>query len=289
MSGRTAAFLEEMGIGPLWTLRASAGAAPGVPAEEVEVQAEAAAPAAKPYRPEPSPALPPPPVYQPGHEPRAPMNHPPAPGSAWVDEDAPAAVTDEEIAVMDWAQLRAAIASCTRCGLCAGGQKPVYGSGAQQAEWLIAAGATTAADEKEGQPIAADAGKLLVNMLAAVGLSRDSNAWVTNLIKCRPTSANGGDRAPTEAEARACRPYLEREVALTGAGMVLTMGQIAANGLLGKPLAEPLSASRGTAHALGEVPLVATLHPGELLRRGADKALAWADLCLAKAHDGRTG
>ena len=217
------------------------------------------------------------------------MNHPPAPGSAWVDDSAPAAVTDEEIAVMDWAQLRAVIASCTRCGLCAGGRKPVYGSGAQQAQWVIAAGASTAADEKEGQPIAADAGKLLVNMLAAVGLSRDTNAYVTNLVKCRPTTANGGDRAPTEAEASACRPYLEREVALTGAGMVLTMGQIAANGLLGKPLAEPLSASRGAVHALGETPLVSTLHPGELLRRGADKALAWADLCLAKAHDGPTG
>ena len=283
MSGRTAAFLEEMGIGPLWTLREAVEAA----APEVQEQVEEAAPAVKPYRPEPSPALPPPPVYQAGHEPRAPMNHPQPPGSAWADADAPAAVTDQEIALMDWTQLRAAIASCTRCGLCAGGRKPVYGSGAQQAQWLVAAGATTAADEKEGQPIAADAGKLLVNMLAAVGLARDTNAYVTNLIKCRPTTANGGDRAPTEAEASACRPYLEREVALTGAAMVLTMGQIAANGLLGKPLAEPLSASRGAVHALGDVPLVATLHPGELLRRGADKALAWADLCLAKARDGR--
>jgi DNA polymerase len=282
MSGRTAAFLEEMGIGPLWTLRECAEAAP-------EVQAEEAAPAPKPYRPEPSPALPPPPVYQAGHEPRAPMNHPPAPGSAWVDDAAAAAVTDEEIAAMDWAQLRAAIASCTRCGLCAGGRKAVYGSGSQQAEWVIAAGASTVADEKEGQPIAGEAGKLLVNMLAAVSLSSDSNAYITNLVKCRPTTANGGDRAPLDAEARACRPYLEREVALTGAGMVLTMGQIAANGLLDKPLAEPLSASRGAVHALGEVALVATLHPGELLRRGADKALAWADLCLAKAHDGRPG
>ena len=285
MSRRTAAFLDEMGIGPLWTLREAAEAA----APEVPQQVEQAAPAAKPYRPAPSPALPPPPVYQAGHEPRAPMNHPQPPGSAWADADAPAAVTDEEIAVMDWMQLRAAIASCTRCGLCAGARRPVYGSAVQQAQWLVAAGATTAADEKEGQPIAADAGKLLVNMLAAVGLSRDTNAYVTNLIKCRPTTASGGDRAPTMEEASACRPYLEREVALTGAGMVLTMGQIAANGLLGKPLAEPLSASRGTVHALGEVPLVATLHPGELLRRGADKALAWADLCLAKAQDGRTG
>ena len=286
MSNRSAAFLEEMGIGPLWTLRGGAGAPPVQPQA---ADAVPAAPAAKPYRPEPSPALPPPPVYQAGHEPRAPMNHPQPPGSAWADPDVAPAATDDEIAAMDWAQLRAAIASCTRCGLCASGSKPVYGSGARQAQWVVAAGATTAADEKEGQPVAGEAGKLLANMLAAVELSRETGAWVTNLVKCRPTSANGGDRAPTSDEARACRPYLEREVALTGAGIVLTVGQIAANGLLDKPLAEPLSGSRGTVHALGEVPLVATLHPGELLRRGADKALAWADLCLAKARDGRTG
>jgi DNA polymerase len=111
--------------------------------------------------------------------------------------------------------------------------------------------------------------------------------YVTNLVKCRPVSAKGGDRAPTAEEAAACRPYLERELALTGAGTVLTLGQIAANGLLGKPLSEPLAAARGTVHELRGVPLVATLHPGELLRRGSDKTLAWADLCRARlAHAG---
>ncbi|MEG0042721.1 MAG: hypothetical protein RR763_13660, partial [Massilia sp.] len=76
---------------------------------------------------------------------------------------------------------------------------------------------------------------------------------------------------------------LERELALTGATTVLTMGQVAANGLLGRALNEPLAGVRGQVHALGEVPLVATLHPGELLLRGADKALAWADLCRARS------
>ncbi|MGZ8290617.1 MAG: uracil-DNA glycosylase [Telluria sp.] len=303
--GRTAAFLEEMGIGPLWTLREAAAldavlmADAGVQAEAEVPQVQAAPVAAAPPAPvqaatavpapAPKPMLPPPPIYQAGHEPRAPMNHPQPAGSAWADTSAPAPATEEEIAAMDWAQLRAAIASCTRCGLCADGRKPVYGNGAREAQWMIAAGASTVADEKEGQPIAGDAGKLLVNMLAAVGVSRETNAWVTNLVKCRPTTASGGDRAPTADEARACRPYLERELALTGAGTVLTMGQIAANGLLGKPLAEPLAASRGQVHLLNGVPLVATLHPGELLRRGGDKALAWADLCLAKAQDERAG
>lgn len=301
LSSRDTAFLEEMGIGPFWRLRgqtqeqaepteaapapAPFDAVPAPAAAPVAVQAAAPAPA-------PVPMQPPPPVYQPGHEPRAPMApQAPAPAleSAWGEEPPPPPPTEEEIANMDWAQLRAAIASCTRCGLCAGGRRPVQGAGAQQAQWLVAAGASTASDEKERQPLSGEPGKLLVNMLAAVDLSRDTNAYVTNLIKCRPTTASGGDRAPTLDEAQACRPWLERELALTGAGMVLTMGQIAANALLGKPLQEPLAGSRGQVHALGEVPLVATLHPGELLRRGADKALAWADLCMARSHDGRSG
>ncbi|MBC7685606.1 MAG: uracil-DNA glycosylase [Bdellovibrionales bacterium] len=265
MSGidrRSAAFLQEMGITPLWTLR---GATPEPAVEETPVaQAPVQARAAPP-----APAA-------------------PAGDSAWGEDPPAPPATDEEIAQMDWVQLKAAIASCTRCALCQGGRKPVYGNGAQKAAWFVAAGASTGLDEKERKPVAGDAGKLLANMLAAVDCSRESNAYVTNLIKCRPASANGGDRAPTLEEATACRPYLDRELALTGAAMVLTLGQIAANALQGKPLQEPLAGSRGQVHDINGVKLVATLHPGELLRRGADKALAWADLCLAKSHDGRS-
>ena len=275
---RSAAFLNEMGIGPLWTLRGvAAPEADSVP--EVEPHAEpviAEVPVAPVVRTQ---GMPSPKPMPPVHE----------VDSAWGEEPPAPPATEEEIAVMDWSALKVAIANCTRCGLCKGGRKPVYGDGAREAVWLVAAGATMAADEKERVPVAGDAGKLLANMLGAVGLSRETNAYVTNLIKCRPTSANGADRAPTADEATACRPYLARELALTGAGMVLTLGQIAANALQDKPLQEPLAGARGHVHQAFGVPLVATLHPGELLRRGADKALAWADLCLAKEHDGRPG
>lgn len=299
MSGidsRSAAFLHEMGITPLWTPRG----------QELAPVAQEAAPVAAPVvAPVIAPVVAPAPVaYSEAHmvpATPAPVLAPyseahlvPAPAapsaeSAWGEDPPAPPATDEEISRMDWAQLKSAISNCTRCGLCKGGRKPVQGSGAQQAAWLVAAGASTAGDEKERQPLSGEPGKLLVNMLAAVDLSRETNVWVTNLIKCRPTSANGGDRAPTAEEAAACRPYLERELALCGAGMVLTLGQIAANALQNKPLAAPLAGSRGQVHQINGVKLVATLHPGELLRRGADKALAWADLCLARAHDGRGG
>jgi len=307
---RDEVFLQEMGITPLWRLRrapqeeVSQEDAQAAPEDAVAALAEAPAPAAPPVPPEPPapPALARPPGFipPPPRDPawgEVPMTSAPPP-AAWAPPPPPAPVEEdtgpsvEEIARMDWDELRTAIATCKRCGGCKGGEggrKPVYGAGAREARWFVAAGATSSADEQSGQPLSGEAGKLLDNMLAAVDLSRQDNVYVTSLVKCRPASANGGDRAPTFDEAAACRPFLERELALSGASTVLTLGQIAANGLLGKPLQEPLAGARGAVHALGGADLVATLHPGELLRRGPDKALAWADLCRARAAHARRG
>jgi DNA polymerase len=324
MSARDAAFLQEMGIGPLWTLRdvpTAAELAPedeAIAAQSIDEQNEAgvATPFERAAQAEPAAAAwdeagsaaaetawageqAATPAAARGAAGTTPANAPSvARGPAGT---APAAApvvargapdgepTDEDIARMGWDELRDAVANCSRCGACKDGRKPVFGAGARQAAWFVAAGASTVADEQAGSPLAGDTGTLLDNMLAAVDLSRERDVYVTNLIKCRPTSAKGGDRAPTAEEAAACRPYLERELALSKAGAVLTLGQIAANALLDQPLSAPLAGSRGSVHELHGVPLVATLHPGELLRRGADKALAWVDLCRARAARARPG
>jgi DNA polymerase len=283
VSGRDIAFLAEMGIGPLWQLRAQPqpgepAAAAGVAQVEERVEPVAVEPAAPAAAPTSAPAPAPAPAAVPV---RAPAD------AAWADDAA--AVTEPDIANMGWAELRTAIAGCTRCSACREGAKKVFGNGAREATWFVALGAPSAADEAAGEPLAGDAGKLFDNMLLAADHARTRDAYVTNLIKCRPAGPNGADRAPTAEQAAACRPYLERELALTGATTVLSLGQIAANALLGKALQEPLAAARGSVHAVNGVPLVATLHPGELLLRGADKALAWADLCRAKAAHARPG
>jgi uracil-DNA glycosylase family 4 len=77
---------------------------------------------------------------------------------------------------MDWDQLGIAIAACRRCSACRDGRAPVPGTGAKQARWLVAAGATTAADEKARVPLAGDPGKLLDNMLAAVGMGASATS-----------------------------------------------------------------------------------------------------------------
>lgn len=200
--------------------------------------------------------------------------------TAWFDDAPvparPAPVSEQAIAAMDWPALKTAIASCTRCDLCATRRAAVQGRGHTGAQWMALVGAPSRLDEKEGRAVAGEAGQLLDNMLRAIGLTTESDVYLTGLVKCRPAGDDGADRAPTPDEVAACRPFLERELALTGAGMVLTFGGAAAKGLLGV-------ASRGKVHRHGELPVVATYHPADLLRRPEDKGKAWADLCLARA------
>lgn len=219
----------------------------------------------------------------PAHAPSAPHSASAAgeaDSTAWFD-DAPAParaapVSDEAIAAMDWPELNAAIASCTRCELCTTRRKAVPGRGPATAGWMALGAAPSRLDEKEGRAIAGEGGQLLDNMFKAIRLVPDSAVFVSTLVKCRPAGPDGADRAAAPDELAACRPFLERELALTGAGMLLTLGQGAAKGLLG-------AAARGKVLRYGTLPVVATYHPDDLLRKPEDKAKTWADLCLARA------
>jgi DNA polymerase len=182
---------------------------------------------------------------------------------------------------MEWPELQAAVRSCTRCRLCETRRAAVPGSGDEHARWMVLGLAPAPADEKAEQPFAGAPGQLLQNMLKAVDLSTQRGAYVTTLVKCRAVADDGGERLPAADELAACRPYLQRELALTGAGLALTLGGVTAKGLLGM-------AARGKVLRHGELPVVATFHPADLLKKPEDKARAWADLCLARsAHAGR--
>lgn len=309
-SVRSTAFLDEMGVGPLWQLRHPTPSQPDAAPDEV-----IDAPAVQMAPPAPAPAFEPVPVPAPvqaaARETEAPaVEAPPvstpmaaaamaAPepdaldaanasaadladddSTAWFDDAPtparPVPVSDEAIAAMDWPALKQAIASCTRCDLCATRRATVQGRGHTGAQWMAVTAAPNRLDEKEGRAVAGEAGQLLDNMLKAINLTTEANVYLTGLVKCRPAGEDGAERAPSQDEVAACRPFLERELALTGAAMVLTFGQGVAKGLLGV-------ASRGKVHRHGALPVVATYHPADLLRRPEDKAKAWADLCLARA------
>ncbi|MGW8391722.1 uracil-DNA glycosylase family protein [Pseudoduganella sp. HUAS MS19] len=183
--------------------------------------------------------------------------------------------TDEQIGQMDWPAMQAAIASCTRCGRCETRRQAVPGRGDEQAAWIALDTAPGQAEDTEGYQFAGDPGYLLDNMLKAVGQATEKGAYLTSLVKCYAPHAPGAD------ELQACRPYLQRELELTQAKVIVAFGHSTGKGLLG-------GAARGRIMLHGSVPVVATYHPADLLKKPEEKARAWQDLCLAKAaHAGR--
>jgi len=185
-----------------------------------------------------------------------------------------------EIATLDWPALRDAVATCRACALCESRQQTVFGVGHARAHWMIVGEAPGEQEDRQGQPFVGDSGKLLDNMLRALGLTRDEapaerQVFIANTLKCRPPK----NRNPDPAETAQCAPFLERQIALVQPRVILAMGRFAAQALLGSD--EPLGKLRGRVHRYRGVPLVVTYHPAYLLRTLADKARAWEDLCLA--------
>ena len=174
---------------------------------------------------------------------------------------------------MPWPQ---AVAQCQACKLCDGRRNTVFGVGDQQADWLIVGEAPGENEDLQGEPFVGQAGKLLDNMLKALGLDRSSKVYIANVLKCRPP----GNRNPEPEEVAQCEPFLRRQVQLLQPKIILAMGRFAVQALLGT--SEPIGKLRGRAHDYLGVPVVVTYHPAYLLRNLPDKAKAWADLCLAQ-------
>ena len=201
----------------------------------------------------------------------------PAPARAPVAPLAPAPAGREAgIATLDWPDLAAAVRACTACDLCGTRQQTVFGVGPQRAEWMVIGEAPGESEELQGEPFVGQAGKLLDSMLRAIGLDRQRNVYIANVLKCRPP----GNRNPEPDELAQCEPFLRRQVELVQPRVILAMGRFAVQTLL--QTQEPIGRLRGRPHQYQGVPVIVTYHPAYLLRNLPDKAKAWADLCLAQ-------
>jgi len=187
------------------------------------------------------------------------------------------------IAGMAWPTLSESVAGCTACGLCSGRTNTVFGVGDQQAEWMLVGEAPGENEDLQGEPFVGQAGKLLDNMLAALGLARGRNVYIANVLKCRPP----GNRNPEPEEVQQCEPYLKRQIALIKPKVIVVLGRFAAQSLLRSTT--PIGKLRGTVHSYEGIPVVVTYHPAYLLRTLTDKARAWEDLCLAREVHDREG
>jgi uracil-DNA glycosylase len=193
---------------------------------------------------------------------------------------APAATLPEPAAdAAQWEALRAEVRNCTRCPLHATRTQGVLGVGPQRADWLVIGEAPGAEEDRRGEPFVGAAGQLLDAMLRAIGLDRRSNVYIANVLKSRPPN----NRDPRPEEVEACLPYLVRQIELLRPRIMLAVGRIAAQNLLGTDAA--LARLRGRVHQFGarRTPLVVTYHPAYLLRTPSDKRKAWEDLKFARS------
>ena len=195
----------------------------------------------------------------------------------------PARAPAGDVGTLDWDALRERVASCRACRLCESRTQTVFGVGNRRAHCMIVGEAPGEKEDLRGEPFVGAAGQLLDCMLPAIGLTRGEaeparQVFIANTLKCRPPR----NRNPEPDELARCSAYLIRQIELVQPRLLLAMGRFAVQTLLGS--AEPIGRLRGRVHRWRDLPVVVTYHPAYLLRNPADKARAWADLCLAAAQ-----
>jgi DNA polymerase len=266
-----------LGIGPAWMLRdpavgdplTDAAVDPAERGEQAETVDTAESPV--PLVPVEAAEAPPAPI---------PERRPDASPVLVVRSRAPSAQRDPVIAGLDWAGLAEAVSGCEACGLCAGRRNTVFGTGPRPAAWMLVGEAPGQQEDLSGEPFVGDAGRLLDEMLRAIGVDRAGEAFIANVMKCRPP----GNRDPVPDEIARCEPYLLRQVELLQPRLIVVLGRFAAQSLLRTDAT--VASLRGRVHAYRaggrEVPMVVTYHPAYLLRNLPEKAKVWADLRLAR-------
>lgn len=173
--------------------------------------------------------------------------------------------------------LGAAVADCHLCALADGRTQTVFGTGDPGARCMIIGEAPGAEEDRRGEPFVGRAGQLLNAMLRAIGLTREG-VYIANIVKCRPPK----NRDPKPEEMVACAPYLRCQIALVQPRVIVAVGRVAAQHLVGSTV--PIGRMRGQSYVYENaeegtrIPLVVTYHPAYLLRSPLEKRKSWQDL-----------
>jgi uracil-DNA glycosylase len=175
-------------------------------------------------------------------------------------------------------QQEQALQGCQRCPLSAGRSTIVFGSGNPSADLVVIGEGPGADEDQQGKPFVGRAGQLLTRMLESVQISRETDAYILNVVKCRPP----GNRNPEPDEIEACSPFLTAQLAAIQPTVILALGTVATQALLRTK--DPIGKLRGRVHPYGSALLVPTFHPAFLLRNPGPeyKRMAWEDLKLAR-------
>lgn len=164
------------------------------------------------------------------------------------------------------------IRECSKCPLSAVRMNAVPAEGSLDALVMVIGEGPGADEDRSGRPFVGRAGRYLDKWLDAIGVSRDRNAFIANIVKCRPPQ----NRDPLPDERAACFPYLERQIELVRPKSILTVGRVSSRVITGVDAS--MAELRKGEHMFRGIPVFATYHPSAVLRNDALRRPVWEDL-----------
>lgn len=173
------------------------------------------------------------------------------------------------------AELSEVAQGCRLCRLCETRNRVVFGAGDPAARLMFVGEGPGAEEDRQGLPFVGRAGELLTKMIRAIDYEREQ-VYIANVVKCRPP----GNREPEPDEVAACRPYLEAQIDAVRPAVLVCLGRVAAQCLLGTD--SPLGKMRGQWFEVRGVPTRVTYHPAALLRNPGFKRPTWEDLQVVR-------
>lgn len=173
--------------------------------------------------------------------------------------------------IENWEELRETVLGCTACKLCKTRQNVVFGAGNPEAKIMFIGEGPGQHEDEEGQPFVGRSGQLMDQMLAYIGLSREKNIYIGNMVKCRPPQ----NRDPEQDEVNACIGYLRNQTALIRPEIIVCVGRIAAMSLIDPGY--KVTRQHGEWFQKNGVWMMGTFHPAALLRNPNNKPAAMSD------------
>lgn len=174
--------------------------------------------------------------------------------------------------MMDWEELQETCMRCTQCGLCETRHNVVFGVGNKNTRIMFVGEGPGEQEDLQGEPFVGRAGQLLDDMLSIIDLSRKTNCYIANIVKCRPPQ----NRDPMETEQDACIGYLMNQIALIKPKIIVCLGRIAAKRLIDEDYR--ITRQHGQWVRKGNIWMTAIYHPSALLRDESKRPETFDDL-----------
>ena len=168
-------------------------------------------------------------------------------------------------------KIREDLGECTRCRLSKGRTQIVFGTGNPQARLVFVGEGPGRDEDLQGEPFVGRAGQLLTKIIEAMGTKREE-VYIANIIKCRPPD----NRYPEPGEVETCSPFLIRQLKAIQPAVIVTLGNLAGQTLLGTK--QGITQLRNRFHDWNGIPVMPTYHPAFLLRNPNMKRPVWEDM-----------